>query len=949
MLNRDFTVTGDPARDPSGVRLSRAAASHGGRRPTGLNGGAMRTEPNDLAVKFIAVDALRPTEQINPDAVARLKARVERLGVWTHPILVERDSLAILDGHHRYTVAKALGLGVVPSVLTSYDDPRLELSSWRSDMRFLARDVIRAAEEGTLLPPKSTRHHLRVQLPRVALDIKALKTRALDQRDAPTLRMPSRWETLSALHFEISQPLDQAKIGPSDFVIAPPEQLAPHPLLRRLLLADPAMEALLPGARCYFTLSAASGAPFDLLEADLIGLAPHLLDDRRALAVAARWALETRGAAKLEPEADAARRAALLADAFRHGAALLGGLPPAAVDLLLHGLPEGVAHPLLAATADPASAVAPAAALSWMAARLPAAARPPATERAAFLAADVAPRHGALAMPVETLLVSGGDSRLTVDPRTGLNRYGAAPRPRPEAVHFSSSTASSVTDHGFLLCDMLRRAFKAASEASGAAAPLYPVLVDALAGAFGRLLSESPAARPVDLALAPSGTDLELLTVAVALSKGGRAKTAKSDPVKGAPALTNILIAPEETGRGVVFAAKGCFFDDRAATGAPVAKGEPAWPKADIRVETVPIRAPDGAPRPRADIDADVARLARAALKQGRRVLLHTLPSSKTGLQGPTDAAVAALKEKAGGKLDVVVDACQFRATPETVGDWLARGWMVQVTGSKFLTGPPFSGALLLPKRLRKRAPRLGAMLAAAPGAGSAADWSDPWRRAMGAMPEADAAPDAAPDAGSRGAPNFGAAFRWLPALLEARMFQTLTDEMKRHAFEAFEGAVRARIAAARHLSAIAPAPTKPDAGAFDWNDTIVCFTVSGPTGPDGAAKPLSAEDAVRAFKLLNADVSELAPGLGAAESALLRRPAHIGQPVTVAADGDRPQTFLRVVLGARFFNTVGHAEPSATEAALQSEIADALRALDKLDLIAAHWPRLSRAAAGRV
>ena len=45
--------------------------------------------------------------------------------------------------------------------------------------------------------------------------------------------------------------------------------------------------------------------------------------------------------------------------------------------------------------------------------------------------------------PAEALMARGGDQRLAVDPRTGLNHYGCSHRPRPWAITFASSTASS--------------------------------------------------------------------------------------------------------------------------------------------------------------------------------------------------------------------------------------------------------------------------------------------------------------------------------------------------------------------------------------------------------------------------------------------------------------------------------------------------------------------------
>jgi hypothetical protein len=55
----------------------------------------------------------------------------------------------------------------------------------------------------------------------------------------------------------------------------------------------------------------------------------------------------------------------------------------------------------------------------------------------------------------------------------------------------------------------------------------------------------------------------------------------------------------------------------------------------------------------------------------------------------------------------------------------------------------------------------------------------------------------------------------------------------------------------------------------------------------------------------------------------------------------------LRLVVGARFFNIVGHAGPGAIEASLASEIADALRAIDKAELIAEHWHDIAALDAG--
>ena len=54
-----------------------------------------------------------------------------------------------------------------------------------------------------------------------------------------------------------------------------------------------------------------------------------------------------------------------------------------------------------------------------------------------------------LTSPLESLLTSGGDPRLRLDPANLLNGYGCQPWPRPEAFTFASSTATSISDRGF--------------------------------------------------------------------------------------------------------------------------------------------------------------------------------------------------------------------------------------------------------------------------------------------------------------------------------------------------------------------------------------------------------------------------------------------------------------------------------------------------------------------
>ena len=522
---------------------------------------------------------------------------------------------------------------------------------------------------------------------------------------------------------------------------------------------------------------------------------------------------------------------------------------------------------------------------------------------------------GEFSNPVEQLITAGGDSRVAVDPATGLSRYGTTPRPRPEAVHFSSSTASSISDYGFAVCDMLRRdLLRSRLQGETETGALRRRFVNAIADELALLLGLRDG--EADFCVAASGTDTELIAVLMALAAGDRP-------------LTNILISPEESGRGVALAGAGRYFDDLAATAAPIKKGAAVWPGRDIAVVAIPIRDPDGAPRRMQDIDEDVRSAVKAAGEQGRRPLLHMLYSSKTGLSGPSISVIEELQASSPTPIDVVFDACQMRVSFDQIGEWARRGWMVQISGSKFLTGPPFSGAIVLPTRYRACRDAVASLLREAPGASHPADWGGWWSEQLDPGPDSPAA-------------SCGPLFRWAPAIMEAHLFNRLPPALCRYAFDRFQSAIRSHLAKSANLALVdvpeasadgAPSPAPDLSGR-----SIVCFCVLADEW-NGGKRRLGEPECQRIFQLLNLDLSERFGPLGPVEQVLAGQRAHIGQPVRLGA-GSEPEgyTVLRLVLGARFFTIVGHAGPGAIEAALESEISDAVHALDKVALIAKYW-----------
>ena len=52
-----------------------------------------------------------------------MKDKMVNSGVWEKPISIEINHFLILDGQHRYEVAKILGFDYIPCELFDYNDP----------------------------------------------------------------------------------------------------------------------------------------------------------------------------------------------------------------------------------------------------------------------------------------------------------------------------------------------------------------------------------------------------------------------------------------------------------------------------------------------------------------------------------------------------------------------------------------------------------------------------------------------------------------------------------------------------------------------------------------------------------------------------------------------------------------------------------------------------------
>lgn len=508
----------------------------------------------------------------------------------------------------------------------------------------------------------------------------------------------------------------------------------------------------------------------------------------------------------------------------------------------------------------------------------------------------------------EALMETGGDIRLQTDPHSALNGYGCSHRPRPWAVTFASSTASSSSERGYEAADKERLRVTVAMLKHGRRQAVRKSLGRVQAGiarAFGL-------AADTAVILAASGTDTELLALALT-------HLARPDMP-----ILNILIAPEETGRGVPMAARGRHFAVDTALGHDVNFEAPITGfRHDTTLASVALRDEAGVVRAEADFETEIYSLLAGGIAAGKRVILHGLDLSKTGLLAPSLGLFSGLRQTFGTQFDIVVDACQTRLSAGSIKAYLALDAVVLLTGSKFFTGPPFAGAALVPGAVAARL--------ASPGLPAGLD----------AYFSRDEFPDICPAAACLPAfGNYGLALRWHSALAEMRAFGRVSAGRKAEIIGAFGAAVAREVAAAPALALLAqPAFTRgPQAQAWEELPSIFSISLQAPHEP---SRWLTPAEARAVYFWLNTDLS---PWLGQAGD-VAKRICHIGQPVKLPQPGvAEGQGVLRISAGARLVSGEPSHKGLAFPNRLRREMADLAVVFQKIELILHNWALLCAA-----
>ncbi len=109
---------------------------------------------------LVRIDKLIGHERVSSTRLRAVRSAIHTDGVVRRPVIVERNSEVILDGHHRVRALRDLGAKRVPVAYVRYSDTNVRVYMRRKGMlmKMIKRAVIEMAKENKLFPSKTTRH-----------------------------------------------------------------------------------------------------------------------------------------------------------------------------------------------------------------------------------------------------------------------------------------------------------------------------------------------------------------------------------------------------------------------------------------------------------------------------------------------------------------------------------------------------------------------------------------------------------------------------------------------------------------------------------------------------------------------------------------------------------------------------------------------------------------------
>jgi len=117
-------------------------------------------------IQFIQVHTLISHEKVNRKRLRMVMEDLGRTKILRKPVVVDRSTHVILDGHHRCQAFIRMGIEEIPCLVVDYFDNDIDVTFRRIGMKqvLFKEMILRRALEGKLFPYKTTKHRLPFRL-----------------------------------------------------------------------------------------------------------------------------------------------------------------------------------------------------------------------------------------------------------------------------------------------------------------------------------------------------------------------------------------------------------------------------------------------------------------------------------------------------------------------------------------------------------------------------------------------------------------------------------------------------------------------------------------------------------------------------------------------------------------------------------------------------------------
>ena len=121
------------------------------------------------------INTLKQHEEVNREYLEQLKKEIDRDGLLKKAIIVDSNTLIILDGHHRFRAILEMGFTKIPVLKVDYNDPKIQVTAWREGEIVSKETVLEAGLKGKKLPVKTSRHTLPYEMEDIEYPLEKLR------------------------------------------------------------------------------------------------------------------------------------------------------------------------------------------------------------------------------------------------------------------------------------------------------------------------------------------------------------------------------------------------------------------------------------------------------------------------------------------------------------------------------------------------------------------------------------------------------------------------------------------------------------------------------------------------------------------------------------------------------------------------------------------------------